>query len=220
LLFERKREGGGTVEESGTPMGMEHAAAMEESPYRMPSRKLGMWLFIMSDAVTFSAVLFAYGFVRVGAADWPRPFESSSIANGIVMTVVLLVSSFTMLAALDGARQGNKGRCTKWMVATLLLGLLFAGLHLMEWLRMIGEGWRLFQNPTGGPAIFGATFFCVTGLHLLHILSGVVAVAVVAIKYNQARLGPGHVESVGLYWHFVDVVWMFVFPLIYLMNAK
>lgn len=179
-----------------------------------------MWLFIASDAVTFGALLFAYGFVRVGAQDWPRPFDSSSIVNGIVMTVVLLVSSVTMLAAFEGARNENKSRCTMWMGVTMLLGLLFAALHIREWVRMMDEGWRLFQNPTGGPAIFGATFFCVTGLHLLHILSGVVALAVVAIKYNQARLGAGHVESVGLYWHFVDVVWMFVFPLIYLMNAK
>lgn len=207
------------MDDSGMTVGMDHGALMEESPYRMPSRKLGMWLFIMSDAVTFGAVLFAYGFVRVGAADWPRPFEFSSILNGIVMTAVLLVSSFTMLAALESARQENKPRCTKWMVVTILLGLLFAGLHLSEWHHMIGTGWGLFQNPTGGPAMFGATFFCVTGLHLMHILSGVIAVAVVTVKYNQSRLGAGHVESVGLYWHFVDVVWMFVFPLIYLMNA-
>jgi cytochrome c oxidase subunit 3 len=207
------------VDESELTMG--HGEWAEESPYRIPSRKLGVWLFIISDAVTFGALLFAYGFVRVGTADWTRPFEfSSSIVNGMIMTLVLLVSSVTMLAALEGAKKKNKSKCIVWLGVTMLLGILFAALHIREWLRMIDEGWRLFQNPAGGPALFGATFFSITGLHLMHIIAGVVAVAVVAIKYNQAHVDAGHVEAVGLYWHFVDVVWMFVFPLVYLMNAK
>ena len=85
---------------------------------------------------------------------------------------------------------------------------------------MIGEGWGLFQNPVGGPALFGATFFSITGLHLGHVIAGIVAIPVVAIKYHRRRMDESHVETVGLYWHFVDVVWMFVFPLVYLMNAK
>lgn len=209
------------MDESQMPMGIGHGEWMEESPYRVPSRKLAIWLFILSDAATFGAVLFGYGYLRMGAPNWTRPFEfSSSIVNGIVMTAVLLTSSLTMLAALDAAKMKNKSRCTLWLGVTILLGTLFASLHIREWLRMIAEGWRLFQNPTGGPVLFGATFFSITGLHLLHVISGVVAVAVVAIKYNQDRLDAGHVETVGLYWHFVDVVWMFVFPLVYLMNAK
>lgn len=200
---------------------MGHEAWMEESPYGIPSRKMAVWLFIISDAVTFGAVLFVYGYVRVATADWSRPFEfSPSILNGIVMTFVLLTSSVTMLAALEGAKNKNRSRCMSWLGVTMLLGILFAGLHIREWFRLIHEGWRLFQNPAGGPVLFGATFFCITGLHLMHILGGVVAIAVVAIKYKQARLDAGHVETVGLYWHFVDIVWMFVFPLVYLMNAK
>lgn len=201
-------------------MGTSQDAFMEESPYAIPSRKMAVWLFILSDAVTFAAILVAYGYVRLGSADWPRPFESSSIVNGVVMTLILLLSSVTMLAALDAARKQNRPRCLSWLGVTMLLGTLFAALHLHEWMNMFHEGWSLFRNPTGGSVQFGATFFCVTGLHLMHIIAGVVAVAIVAVKYNQAHVDAGHVEAVGLYWHFVDVVWMFVFPLLYLMNAK
>ncbi len=211
---------GGNVSDPEATMGTGHEAWMEESPYGIPSRKMAVWLFIISDAVTFAALLVAYGYVRLGSTDWPRPFESSSIVNGVVMTFVLLASSVTMLAALEAARSNNKSKCLTWLGVTMLLGILFAALHLREWVNMIHEGWSLFQNPMGGPVQFGATFFSVTGLHLLHILGGVVAVAVVAVKYKQSRVGAGHVEAVGLYWHFVDVVWMFVFPLVYLMNAK
>jgi cytochrome c oxidase subunit 3 len=209
------------VDEVGMTTAMEHGAWSEESPYRIPSRKLAIWLFIISDAVTFGSILFAYGYVRVGTADWIRPFDfSSTIVNGMVMTLVLLTSSVTMLAAFESAKNKNKSQCNAWLGVTMLLGILFAALHIREWFRMIGEGWRMFQNPVGGPALFGATFFSITGLHLMHVLTGIVAIAVVAIKYNRARMDAGHVETVGLYWHFVDVVWMFVFPLVYLMNAK
>ena len=193
----------------------------EESPYGIQHKKLGIWLFILSDAVTFASVLFAYGYVRTGSADWTRPFAfSPTIVNGIVMTFVLLTSSLTMLGALEAAKNENKSRCLTWLGVTAALGGLFAALHVREWLRMIDEGWRLFQNPVGGAALFGATFFSVTGLHLTHVLAGVVAITVVAIKYHRGRMDAGHVETVGLYWHFVDVVWMFVFPLVYLLNAK
>jgi cytochrome c oxidase subunit 3 len=200
---------------------MGHEPLREESPYGIQHKKLGIWLFILSDAVTFASVLFAYGYVRIGSADWTTPFAfSPTIVNGIVMTFVLLASSVTMLGAFEAAKNENKLRCLTWLGVTAALGALFATLHIREWLRMIDEGWRLFQNPVGGAALFGATFFSITGLHLTHVLAGIVAIIVVAIKYNRGRMDAGHVETAGLYWHFVDVVWMFVFPLVYLLNAK
>lgn len=201
-------------------LGMEHGVVSEESPYRMPSIKLGMWLFILSDAVTFGAMLYAYAYLRIGTVDWTRPFESSSIINAIVMTAILLVSSVSVLAAVDSANKKNRSKCVMWLLVTAALGTLFAVLHILEWKRMIGEGWRFFQNPTGGPTTVGMTFFCITGLHLLHVIGGVVALLVVTGLYRRSRLEASHVETTSLYWHFVDVVWMFVFPLIYLMNAK
>jgi cytochrome c oxidase subunit 3 len=193
----------------------------EPSPFGVPSRKLGIWMFIVADAVTFAAVLFAYGYMRVANPDWTRPFTFwPTIANGIVMTIVLLTSSLTMTAAVLAAQAGRKSGALRWLGATMLLGAVFAALHLREWIAMIGEGWRPFRNPLGGTPLVGATFFSSTGLHLLHVVVGVVVIGVIALGYRRGRFEPGHLEATGLYWHFVDLVWMFVFPLLYLMNVR
>jgi len=208
------------VAESPMTMHAGHAAALEPSPYGMSSRKLVMWLFITADAATFGAILFGYGFLRAGTADWPRPFEfSPTIVNGMVMTFVLLTSSLTMLQAVAASNRDDRPATARWMGITIVLGALFAVLHLREWFKMFGEGWSLSANPTGGPVAFGASFFSITGLHLLHVVTGVVALTVIAIMFRRGRLNAGHIETTGLYWHFVDLVWMFVFPLMYLLNA-
>ena len=193
-------------------------ALVEGSPYGIPSRKLTMWLFIISDAITFGALLFGYGYLRTASSDWPTPFKfNPSILNVLIMTFVLITSSLTMLGAVDSAKVGNKAKTRRLLWSTILLGVIFAGLHIREWIGMIDEGVTLFQNPWGSP-LFGATFFSITGLHLLHVISGVVAIAVISRGYSRGSLTAGHVESTGLYWHFVDLVWMFVVPLIYLLN--
>lgn len=208
------------MSESEVALGMAgHAAVTEEPAYALPPKKLTVWLFIISDAVTFGSVLFVYGYVRVGSTNWSTPFKFPSILNGLIMTFVLLTSSLTMLGGVLAAKAGRKSAAVTWMGLTALLGAIFAALHLREWSRLIEEGWRLFQNPTGGSVLFGASFFSVTGLHLAHVTCGVIAIIVVAIGYNRGWLTDGHVETTGLYWHFVDLVWMFVFPLVYLINA-
>jgi cytochrome c oxidase subunit 3 len=200
-------------------MALGHAANMEPSPYAIPSRKLAMWLFILSDACTFGAILFAYGYLRTASVDWPTPFKFyPSILNVIIMTFVLITSSLTMLGAVDASKAGDKSKAVRWMGITMVLGAAFAILHIREWASMIGEGVRLFQNPWGSP-LFGASFFGITGLHLLHVISGVIAIGVVARKFSSGSLTAGHVESTALYWHFVDLVWMFVVPLVYLMSV-
>src|SRR5512132_224572 len=104
---------------------------IEESPFAIESKKLVMWLFIVADAATFGALLFGYGYLRVGSPNWTRPFAFSSILNGIVMTVVLLSSSVTMLAAVRAAQAGGGHRreCVRWLAVTAVLGLIFAVLH-------------------------------------------------------------------------------------------
>ena len=125
-----------------------HGALMEETPYGMQSKKLAMWLFIASDAVTFTVALVAYGFLRIGSPDWTRPFYFwPSIANGLVMTFVLLSSSLTMLVAVRAAKAGDKHKSIQWIGFTILLGIIFAGLHLREWFHMFADGWGLFRNP-------------------------------------------------------------------------
>src|SRR5579863_10385920 len=188
-------------------------ARMEPSPFGIPSRKLTMWLFIASDAITFGAVLFGYSYLRVGTPDWPRPFQfSPSIVNAMVMTAVLLTSSLTILCAVSAVKSGQNASSLKWLGVAVLLGIVFAVMHLREWFHMFGEGWSLFKNPEGGTVLFGASFFSITGLHLMHVISGVIALIVIAIGYNTDWLDKNHVETTGLYWHFVDLVWMFVFP--------
>lgn len=199
-------------------MALGYAANMEPSPYAIPSRKLAMWLFILSDACTFGALLFAYGYLRTASPDWPTPFKFyPSVLNVIVMTFVLITSSLTMLGAVDASKAGDKAKTMRWMGITVVLGAIFAILHIREWMGLIGEGVRLFQNPWGSP-LFGASFFGITGLHLLHVISGVIAISVVARGFSRGSLTAGHVESTALYWHFVDIVWMFVVPLVYLMS--
>ena len=198
-----------------------HPSALEAPPFGVESKKLVMWLFIIADAATFAALLFGYGYLRVGSPDWTRPFDfSPSIINAIVMTTVLLTSSLTMLVAVGAAQEGDRRRSVRWLGATIVLGAIFATLHLREWFKMFGEGWSPSHNPSGGSALVGGTFFGLTGLHLLHVIGGVVAMIVVATKFQRGNLRPGHVETTGLYWHFVDLVWMFVFPLVYLLNAR
>jgi heme/copper-type cytochrome/quinol oxidase subunit 3 len=195
-------------------------AFMEPSPFGIQSKKLTMWLFLASDAITFGSVLFGYSYLRAGTPNWPTPFHfSPSIVNGMVMTFVLLTSSLTMLGAVGAAKIGDKSKTLKWLGATIILGTLFCFLHIREWFHMLHEGWSLFKNPEGGSVLFGAWFFSITGLHLMHVISGVIALIVIAVGYHTDWLDKNHVETTGLYWHFVDLVWMFVFPLMYLMNA-
>ena len=185
---------------------------MEESPYAIPSRKFTMWLFIISDAVTFGAFLMAYGYLRVGAANWVRPFESKSVVNVVLMTFVLITSSLTMLGAVDSAKAGDKSKALRFLYSTMVLGALFAALHLREWFELFARGITMRSG------LFGETFFTITGLHLLHVISGVIALLVVSTKFSRGTLTPSHVETTGLYWHFVDLVWMFVVPMVYLTN--
>jgi cytochrome c oxidase subunit III len=206
------------VSEANLTMGHD-AGVMEERPFAIPSKKLVMWLFIISDACTFGAMLYAYGYLRNAAPDWPHRFEASSIVNVAIMTFVLVTSSLTMLIATRAAKANDKTGALRFTFITVVLGLVFAALHLREWASMIHAGVSLFQNPWGGAPLFGATFFGVTGLHLAHVLSGAVALTVVALGYKRGRYNADDIEIWSLYWHFVDLVWMFVVPLVYLLNV-
>ena len=190
------------------------------SPYAIGSKKLGMWLFIVSDAITFSALLIAYSYARVASVDWPMPFHFwPSIIKATVMTFVLLTSSVTMVMAVHAGKLERRATAAKWIAATMLGGLTFIVLHALEWRDLIHEGVRLFQNPWGTP-LFGAAFFTLTGLHMTHVAIGVVYLGVVATLFARGRLSSEDVEVSGLYWHFVDLVWMFIFPLVYLLSVR
>jgi cytochrome c oxidase subunit 3 len=188
-------------------------------PFAVGHKKLGMWLFILSDSLTFSALLIGYSYVRVGARDWPKPFHFwPSVVTATIMTLVLLSSSLTMVMGVGAAKRGQRRMAVWCVLLTMLGGLAFIVLHLNEWLGLIGEGVRLWQNPWGVP-LFGATFFTLTGLHMTHVATGVIYLGVVAIGFGKGRFTDEDVEVSGLYWHFVDLVWMFIFPLVYLLSV-
>ena len=190
-------------------------AAMAVPAFSVPAKKMAMWVFIIADTATFAGCLVAYGFIRNGTPDWPRPFHS--ITNVALMTFILLTSSLTMLIGVRSAQKGDKAGAFRWTMITAAAGILFAALHIREWMGMIGEGATLFHNPWGTP-LFGSSFFSITGLHLLHVTGGVVALIAVGLRYRGGRYKADDLEITGLYWHFVDLVWMFVVPLVYLLN--
>lgn len=184
------------------------------------SKKLGMWLFIISDSLTFSALLVAYSYVRVANVDWPTPFELwPSITMATVMTFCLLSSSLTMVMAVSASQRLERNSTVGWILATILGGLLFIVLHANEWSELIHEGVTPFLNPWGVP-LFGAAFFTLTGLHMTHVAVGVIYLGIIALGFGRGKFGPEDVEISGLYWHFVDLVWMFIFPMVYLLSNQ
>jgi cytochrome c oxidase subunit III len=191
------------------------------SPYAIGSKKFGMWLFIISDALTFSALLVAYTYLRLSTPNWPTPFHfSPSIIFSSVMTFCLLSSSLTMVMAVHAMNHGNRKATVGWILATIVGGLAFVVLHISEWLNLINnEHVTPFGNEWGVP-LFGGTFFALTGLHMTHVIIGVIYLGIIAFAVGRGKFKYEDVEVSGLYWHFVDLVWMFIFPLVYLMSAK
>jgi len=191
------------------------------SPYAVNSKKFGMWLFIVSDALTFTALLFAYTYSRVANPEWPKPFDfSPAIIFSTVMTFCLLSSSLTMVMAVQAMNRGNRKSAAGWILATMACGAGFVVLHLTEWMKLIKvEHVTPFTNPWGVP-LFGGTFFALTGLHMTHVIIGIIYLGIICQAIVRGKFQPIDVEVSGLYWHFVDLVWMFIFPLVYLMSAR
>jgi heme/copper-type cytochrome/quinol oxidase subunit 3 len=199
-------------------LGGHHTPVMEPSPFAIPAKKLAMWLFIISDIMTFAACLIAYGFLRNANPNWPRPFQSSSIISVMLMTFILVTSSSIMVLAVRAARAGDRQAAFRWTMITLVAGILFVILHIREWFEMIGQGVTLFKNPWG-TGLFGGAYFSVTGMELLHVIAGLIALLIVGLGYKRGRYTSDDIENCGLFWQFINIVWMFVVPLIYLMNV-
>jgi cytochrome c oxidase subunit III len=191
------------------------------SPFAASSKKFGMWLFIVSDSLTFSALLVSYTYCRVSNPDWPKPFDFfPSIIFASVMTFCLLSSSLTMVMAVHAMNHGNRKAAARWILATIAGGIAFVVLHATEWMRLLNaEHVTPSANPWKVP-LFGATFFALTGLHMTHVIVGVIYLAIICQAVWRGKFKAEDVEVSGLYWHFVDLVWMFIFPLVYLMSAR
>ena len=188
-------------------------------PYGVSHKKFGMWLFIVSDALTFSALIFGYAYLRNASSNWPTPFHIfPSIMVSTLMTFCLLSSSLTMVLAVYNAQHGRNATAAKWLYATMAGGVAFLVLHLNEWRTLINEGMTVRSNPWGD-SMFGGTFFTLTGMHMFHVFTGVLYLWLMAYRITRGRTDSEGVEVSGLYWHFVDLVWMFIFPLVYLMSV-
>jgi heme/copper-type cytochrome/quinol oxidase subunit 3 len=191
-----------------------------ESPLTPESwGKLGMWVFLVGDAVGFGVLLAAYGAARATTGDWPIPYEVLGINLTAAMTFLLICSSVTMVKALEWLGNGDRRRCQIFLFLTALGGAIFVACQAYEWGHLIHAGLHINGNPWGA-SLFGTTFFLITGFHGLHVTAGVIyllAILRVVARRPDPAASYNAVEIVGLYWHFVDLVWIMVFTLLYLL---
>ena len=178
-------------------------------------RKAMMWAFIITDGLLFAGFLASYGYARLMATRWPAQQDVFSVTYLAAMTFVLISSSATMASAVEAARAGQWNAVTRFVALTIAGGAMFLGMQAYEWWHVIGEGATLTRNNWGDPA-FGSYFFLLTGFHGSHVLTGLIVLAVTAAHAVRRSSSAEGVEVAGLYWHFVDLVWVFIFTLFYL----
>ncbi|GAB3913144.1 cytochrome c oxidase subunit 3 [Mucilaginibacter boryungensis] len=217
------------------------------SPFSVEYGKMMMWFFLLSDAFTFSSLLISYGALRFSSPSWPAPdlvFQSVPflVEHGQplvfvgIMTFILIMSSVTMVLAVEAGHRNSKKEVVSWMILTIIGGFMFLGCQALEWTHLHSEGFwwghipnseelkEFFHKDTPVNAAytqqFANLFFTITGFHGFHVFSGVVINIVITINVllgtYQKRGSYLMIEKVGLYWHFVDLVWVFVFTFFYL----
>jgi cytochrome c oxidase subunit 3 len=217
------------------------------SPFNVEYGKMMMWFFLLSDAFTFSSLLISYGALRFSSNAWPAADKIFQSVPGMVdkgyplvfvgiMTFILILSSVTMVLAVEAGHRDSKKEVAWWMVATIIGGFMFLGCQALEWNHLHHEGFwwgsipdaeKLKEFFEGQAVVSGAytqqfanLFFTITGFHGFHVFSGVIINIVILINVlagtYQKRGSYLMVEKVGLYWHFVDLVWVFVFTFFYL----
>jgi cytochrome c oxidase subunit 3 len=202
----------------------------DKQAFSVPWGKAMMWIFLLSDTFIFTCFLTGYMNVRMSTTEpWPNPSEVFSLTVGgttvpllliAIMTMVLITSSGTMAMAVNFGYRRNRKLTAALMFATAALGVAFVSMQAFEWTKLIvDEGVRPWGNPMGA-AQFGSSFFMITGFHGLHVSCGVIYLSVVAMRVLNGfydRKGTYEtVEVAGLYWHFVDLVWVFIFAFFYL----
>jgi len=178
----------------------------------IPTGKIGVWWFLASEITVFGGLIASYIVVRLGSGGWSEAAAHVNFSLGLVNTFVLLTSSMTMVLAFAAVEQKNPKRLRAFLLLTFLLGMTFLMIKGFEYAGEIGHGF------TPGAGIFWSFYYGMTGLHALHVLGGIVVnlVLLVAALRDTLRPNEHRVELAGLYWHFVDIVWIFLFPLLYL----
>jgi heme/copper-type cytochrome/quinol oxidase subunit 3 len=192
--------------------------------------KVGMWIFIAQDGMAFGGLLLAYGLLRIFADHWPAPGLIPADVLGIGLTAfatfVLICSSVSMVMAVQASQHSRQGATVFWLLLTILGGVMFLGIQAYEYTHLVthtgvGLTQGSFQGQTLNP-LFGATFYVVTGFHGAHVTAGVIYLTCILLgtmrgKYTKGGMSYSPVELVGLFWHFVDLVWILVFTFIYLL---
>jgi heme/copper-type cytochrome/quinol oxidase subunit 3 len=178
--------------------------------------KLGMWLFLAGDAMSFGGLIVGYGLLRHASKEWPVPSEVLGINLTAFMTFLLIVSSVWMVLALSAIQNGDKRRFQKFLGLTILGGVVFLGCQAYEWTHLIHD--ILPKHGLSFPShLFATTFFVLTGFHGMHVTGGVLYNTAVLTAVSRGRYQAKHVEIAGLYWHFVDLVWILIFTFVYLL---
>ncbi|MBI3088565.1 MAG: heme-copper oxidase subunit III [Candidatus Omnitrophica bacterium] len=196
-------------------MSQAHAATVESVSTGIPSGKLGMWVFLASEVMFFTGLVAAYIVLRLGHPAWPGPEGHLSVPLGTLNTFILICSSATIVMALAASQEGKLSGTRGWLLATILLGASFLGIKAVEYSA------KFSHHILPSTNVFWSCYYTMTALHALHVLGGIIFnVVVLGMTGNaQAWLRRGHLlELAGLYWHFVDIVWIFLFPLLYLLS--
>jgi heme/copper-type cytochrome/quinol oxidase subunit 3 len=172
-----------------------------------------MWLFLASEVMFFTGLIGSYIALRFGGAEWPVVSEVLDVPLVAINTFILIGSSVTMVKAYAAIENGDQKGLSRYLAATFVLGAVFVSIQAIEWRALMSEG--IYPSTD----LFGATFYTLTGFHGAHVLIGVIVIAFVLAKSVRGRYTQGNhegVELMGLYWHFVDVVWIFLFTILYL----
>ncbi len=188
---------------------------VESWPFReVPNVKLGIWTFLGAEVIFFGVLIGAYFFVRTNSATWPAVGSLFEVRSGFAMTLVLLTSSLTAIMALVSAKTGSRNGLMASLLATFGLGVAFLIIKATEWISLGASG--IFSVANGLPA---TSYFITTGVHGVHVFAGMLMTLYLLVNTVKGRYLKGDyqaIEHFGLYWHFVDIVWVFLFPLFYL----
>ena len=197
---------------------MSHFTALDraEPPAipQMPPGKVGMWVFLMSEIMFFAGLIGSYLVLRLGSSSWPDPWTSLNIPLLTINTTVLLTSSLTMALAVSEIQKGNAAACARLLLWTAVLGLLFLIIKIADYVHMVHAGFTISSD------LFGSCYYLLTGFHGLHVLSGVILLLVLWKQTRDGRFSADEyvrIESSGLYWHFIDAVWVILFAFLCLL---
>ena len=192
--------------------------------------ELGMWVFLATEILFFGGVFAAYTVYRLANPDvFAVASNELDLRLGATNTLVLICSSFTMATAVYHAHKGNRKWIIVFLFATVILGLVFLGIKAIEYAQKFehhlvpGAGFRIEGTDPARAQIFFSLYFAMTGLHALHMIIGAGIMIVLIVKAWKGRFSPEYytpVELGGLYWHFVDIIWIFLFPLLYLLGRS